>query len=64
MHVVSIKYLKCKCTSYIYSVISKNMGYAPGLALGRQWVNKANTKKLWDSLLTRISSSYSSMTFS
>ena len=51
MHVVSIKYLKHKCTSYIYLVISKNRGYAPGLALGRQWVNKVSTKMLRGSLL-------------
>ena len=51
MHVISIKYLKHKCTSYIYSVISKNMGYAPGLALGRWWVNKVSTKRLRGSLL-------------
>ena len=36
---------------YIYSVISKNMGYAPGLALGRRWVSKVSTKRLQGSLL-------------
>ena len=36
---------------YIDSVISKNMGYASGLALGRWWVNKVSTKRLWGSLL-------------
>ena len=32
-------------------MISKNMGYAPGLALGRRWINKVNTKRLRGSLL-------------
>ena len=27
------------------------MGYAPGLALGRRWVSKVSTKRLWGSLL-------------
>ena len=27
------------------------MGYAPGLALGRRWVNKVSTKRLRGSLL-------------
>ena len=36
---------------YIYSVIIKNTGYAPGLALGRRWVNKVSTKRLRGSLL-------------
>ena len=27
------------------------MGYAPRLALGRRWVNKVSTKRLWGSLL-------------
>ena len=27
------------------------MGYAPRLALGRRWVNKVGTKRLWGSLL-------------
>ena len=27
------------------------MGYASGLALGRWWVNKVSTKRLWGSLL-------------
>ena len=36
---------------YIDSVISKNMGYAPGLALGRQRVSKVSTKRLRGSLL-------------
>ena len=27
------------------------MGYAPELALGRRWVNKVSTKRLWGSLL-------------
>ena len=35
---------------YIYIVI-KNRGYALGLALGRQWVNKVSTERLWGSLL-------------
>ena len=51
MHVVSIKYLKRKYTSYIYSVLSKNRGYAPGLALGRRRVSKVSIKRLWSSLL-------------
>ena len=37
--------------TYIYSVIIKNRGYAPGLALGRRWVSKVSTKRLWGSLL-------------
>ena len=37
--------------TYIYSVIIKNMGYAPRLALGRWWVNKVSTKRLRGSLL-------------
>ena len=36
---------------YIYLVIIKNMGYAPGLVLGRRWVNKVSTKRLRGSLL-------------
>ena len=36
---------------YIYSVISKNRGYAPGLALGRRWVNKVSNEWLRGSLL-------------
>jgi len=32
-------------------VIIKNTGYASGLALGRRWVNKVSTKRLWGSLL-------------
>ena len=36
---------------YIYSVVIENMGYAPGLALGRRWVSKVSTKRLWGSLL-------------
>ena len=36
---------------YIYSMIIKNMGYAPGLALGRRWVNKVSTNRLQGSLL-------------
>ena len=27
------------------------MGYAPGLAFGKRWVNKVSTKRLWGSLL-------------
>ena len=27
------------------------MGYAPGLALGRRWVNKVSNERLWGSLL-------------
>ena len=27
------------------------LGYAPGLVLGRRWVNKVSTKRLWGSLL-------------
>ena len=27
------------------------MGYAPGLALGRRWVNKVSNEWLWGSLL-------------
>ena len=37
--------------TYIYSVIIKNRGYAPGLALGRRWVSRVNTKWLWGSFL-------------
>ena len=40
-----------KCTSYIYSVIFQNKGYALGLALGRRWVNKVSNERLWGSLL-------------
>ena len=36
---------------YIYSVIIKNRGYAPELALGRRRVSKVSTKWLWGSLL-------------
>ena len=36
---------------YIYLAIIKNMGYAPGLALGRRWVNKVSTNRLQGSLL-------------
>ena len=32
-------------------MISKNMGYASGLALGRRWVSNVITKRLWGSLL-------------
>ena len=32
-------------------MIIKNRGYAPGLALGRRWVNKVSAKRLWGSLL-------------
>ena len=32
-------------------MIIKNRGYASGLALGRRWVNKVNTKRLRGSLL-------------
>ena len=35
----------------IYSIIIQNRGYAPGLALGRRWVNKVSTKRLRGSLL-------------
>ena len=35
----------------IYTVIIKNRGYAPGLALGRRWVSKVSTKRLRRSLL-------------
>ena len=51
MHVVSIKYLKRKYTSYIYSVLSKNRGYAPGLALGRRRVSRVSTNRLLSFLL-------------
>ena len=37
--------------TYIYSVIIKNRGYAPGLALGRRWVSRVSTKLLWGSFL-------------
>jgi len=37
--------------TYIYSVIIKNRGYAPGLALGRRRVSKVSTNRLWGSLL-------------
>jgi hypothetical protein len=33
MHVVSIKFLQRKYTTFIYTVIIENKGYAPGLAL-------------------------------
>ena len=36
---------------YIYSVIIENMGYAPGLALGRRWINKVSNQRLRGSLL-------------
>ena len=36
---------------YIYSVINKNMGYAPWLALGWWRVSKISTKRLRGSLL-------------
>ena len=36
---------------YIFTDHSKNRGYAPGLALGRRWVNKVSTKRLRGSLL-------------
>ena len=36
---------------YIYSVISKNIGYAPGLALGRRRVSNVSTNRLRASLL-------------
>ena len=32
-------------------MIIKNRGYAPGLALGRRWVNKVSTERLRGSLL-------------
>ena len=32
-------------------MISKNRGYAPGLALGRRRVSKVSTKRLWGSLV-------------
>ena len=37
--------------TYIYSVIIKNMGNAPGLALGRCQVSKVSTNRLLGSLL-------------
>ena len=37
--------------TYIYSVIIKNRGYAPGLALGRRWVSRVSTKRLRGSFL-------------
>ena len=36
---------------YIYSVIIKNKGYAPGLALGRCGVRWVSQWRLWDLLL-------------
>ena len=36
---------------YIYSVIIKNRGYAPGLALGRRRVSNVSTNRLRASLL-------------
>ena len=37
--------------TYIYSVIIKNKGYAPGLALGRHGVSWVSQWQLWDLLL-------------
>jgi len=37
--------------AYIYSIIIKNRGYAPGLALGRRWVSRVRTKWLRGSFL-------------
>ena len=37
--------------TYIYSVIIKNRGYVPGLALGRRWVSRVSTKRLRGSFL-------------
>ena len=35
---------------YLYSVLIKNKGYAPGLALGRRRVSKVSTNRLRGSL--------------
>ena len=35
----------------IYSLIIKNKGYTPGLALGRRGVNCVSQERLWDLLL-------------
>ena len=32
-------------------MVIKDIGYAPGLALGRRWVNKVSTNRLQGSLL-------------
>lgn len=37
--------------AYIYSVIIKNKGYAPGFALGRRIVSYASRQWLWGFLL-------------
>ena len=36
--------------TYIYSVIIKNKGYAPGLALGRRGVSRVSQWRLYDLL--------------
>jgi hypothetical protein len=48
---VSIKFLQHKCTTDIYTVIIKNKGYAPGLALGRCGVSCVSQWRLRDLLL-------------
>jgi hypothetical protein len=43
-----IKFLQRKCTTYTYTVIIKNKGYAPGLALDRRSVSKVSQRQLRD----------------
>jgi hypothetical protein len=48
-HVVSIKFLQYKCTTYIFSDY-QNKGYAPGLALSRRGVSVVSQQWLRDLL--------------